>query len=169
MTGKKLLIVGAGGFAPEVEEIACMNGYDEVAFLDDHPEKARCAPVIGSMADISKFSSEYEEAIVALGNNQNRLRLHKQLLENGYRVPVLIHSTAYVSKDSRIAPGCIIRAHAVVSRSVKLEQAVILNVGALVDHHCEIGEGSHILMGAVVRNEIKLPPLTWISSNEVAE
>ena len=166
---KKLLIVGAGGFAPEAEEIARLNGYTRIAFLDDHPQQARCAPVIGCMEDIPRLSQEYEEAIVALGNNQSRLALHKCLVDCGYRTPILIHPMAYVSPDSQVAPGCIIRAQAVVSRYAKLGQAVILNVGALVDHHCEIGEGSHILMGAVVRNEIRLPALTWLSSNHVAE
>ncbi len=166
---KRLLIVGAGGFATEVEEIARLNGYSDIVFLDDQPQKTRCAPVIGGTGDIPLFPDQYHEAIVALGNNQNRLRLHRELLANGYQVPSLIHPTAYVSPDSEIAPGCIIRTHAVVSRFVKLNHAVILNVGALVDHHCEIGEGSHILMGAVVRNEIKLPYFTWLSSNQVAE
>ena len=32
---KSLLIVGAGNFPPEVEELARLNGYDDFAFVDD--------------------------------------------------------------------------------------------------------------------------------------
>jgi beta-phosphoglucomutase-like phosphatase (HAD superfamily) len=52
---------------------------------------------------------------------------------------------------------------------VKLGLATILNVGALIDHDVEIGEGSHILMGAVVRNMVKLPALSRVESNQVVE
>jgi UDP-3-O-[3-hydroxymyristoyl] glucosamine N-acyltransferase len=104
-----------------------------------------------------------------VGNNQNRLLQTKVLQDAGYNIPALIHPTAYVSPDAEIAPGCIIRAKVVVSRYVKLGLATILNVGALIDHDVEIGEGSHILMGAVVRNMVKLPAMSRVESNQVVE
>ena len=161
---KSLLIVGAGSFAPEVEELARLLDYDEIAFLDDNLDAAYCQPVIGTMSDIEKICGRFNAAIVALGKNADRMKYHNMLKHCGYTISTLIHPTAYVSPDAIIAPGCIIRAKAVVSRYVKLGEACILNVGALVDHHVEIGDGCHILMGAVVRNKVKLPPLTWVES-----
>jgi acetyltransferase-like isoleucine patch superfamily enzyme len=165
---KRLLIVGAGNFAPEVEELARINGYTDFAYVDDNPQ-ARCQPVIGPLTMLPTYKGDYPDAIVALGNNMNRLLQTKVLLEDGYNVPTLIHPSAYVSPDAEIAPGCIIRAHCVVSRYVKLGMATILNVGALIDHDVEIGEGSHILMGAVVRNMVKLKPMSRVESNQVVE
>lgn len=165
---KSLLIVGAGNFPPEVEELARLRGYDRFAYVDDNPE-ARCQPVIGPLDLLLTFREDYTDAIVAFGNNANRLQQTKVLQDAGYNVPALIHPTAYVSPDAEIAPGCIIRAHCVVSRFVKLGLATILNVGALIDHDVEIGEGSHILMGAVVRNMVKLPPMSRVESNQVVE
>ena len=49
---KPLLIIGAGSFASEVEEMARLLGYSAIAFLDDHPDCARCSPVVGNMDDI---------------------------------------------------------------------------------------------------------------------
>lgn len=165
---KTLLIVGAGNFPPEVEELARLCGYDDFAFVDDNP-KARCQPVIGPLSYLPAYKKDFSDAIVAFGNNNNRLLQSKVLVKAEYYIPTLIHPTAYVSPDAKIAPGCIIRAHCVVSRYVKLGLATILNVGALIDHDVEIGEGSHILMGAVVRNMVKLPPMSRIESNQVVE
>jgi UDP-3-O-[3-hydroxymyristoyl] glucosamine N-acyltransferase len=159
-----LLIIGAGSFSPEVEELASLVGYNDIAFLDDNPTAAYCSPVIGTTADIEKFRSQYDTAIVALGNNNTRIKYHEELKRCGYTIPVLIHPTAYVSPTATISPGCIIRAKAVVSRDVKIGEATILNVGALLDHHVEIGYGCHILMGAVVRNKAKVEPLTRVES-----
>lgn len=52
-----LLIIGAGSFSPEVEELASLVGYNDIAFLDDNPTAAYCSPVIGTTADIEKFRS----------------------------------------------------------------------------------------------------------------
>ena len=159
-----LLVVGAGSFSTEVEELARLLGYEDVAFLDDDPFAAYSRPVIGTTAEIEKWRAYYPAAITALGNNEHRIRYHGLLLSCGYHVPALIHPTAYVSADAVVAPGCIIREKAVVSRYAKLGEACILNVGALVDHHVELGYGCHILMGAVIRNQAKVAPLTRVES-----
>jgi len=165
---KSLLIIGAGNFPPEVEELARLNGYERFAYLDDNPD-ARCQPVIGGLKSVADHVADYPDAIVAFGNNQRRLEMTKELMDAGYNIPVLTHPTSYVSPDAEIEPGCIIRAHCVVSRYVKLGMATILNVGTLIDHDVEIGEGSHILMSAVVRNMVKLPALSRVESNQVVE
>lgn len=166
---KSLLIIGAGSFSPEVDELARLLGDTDIAFLDDNPDKAMSKPVIGTCSQIAEMREKYDTAIVALGNNKNRMEYHQMLKENGYAIPTLIHPTAYISPDAEIAEGCIIRAKCVVSRYVKLGEATILNVGALIDHHVEIGAGCHILMGAVVRNMAKVKPLTRMESLALIE
>ncbi len=166
---KPLLIIGAGSFASEVEEMARLLGYSAIAFLDDHQDRARCSPVVGNMDDIVTMKARYTEAIVALGNNEDRMKYHNIIKSAGFTVSVLIHPTAYVSPDAVLSPGCIVRAKAVVSRYARLGDACIINVGGLIDHDCVLGNGCHILMGAVVRNEVTLPEKTWIGANQVAE
>ena len=166
---KSLLIIGAGSFSPEVDELARLHGCTDIAFLDDNPDKAMSKPVIGTCSQIAEMREKYDTAIVALGNNKNRMKYHQILKENGYSIPTLIHPTAYISPDAEIPEGCIVRAKCVVSRYVKLGEATILNVGALIDHHVEIGAGCHILMGAVVRNMAKVEPLTRVESLSLVE
>ena len=50
-----LLIIGAGSFSPEVEELAGLLGYTDFAFLDDNPSTVYCSPVIGTTADIASL------------------------------------------------------------------------------------------------------------------
>lgn len=169
MLGKKttmntLLIIGAGTFSTEVEELARLQGYTDIAFLDDKAPSA-----IGTMQDIGKVRDRFDTAIVALGNNENRKRYHKDLRLHNYNIPILIHPTAYVSPDAILSPGCIVRTHAVVSRYVRLGEGVIVNIGALIDHQCEIGAFSHIMMGAVIRGNAKIGELSWVKANDVVE
>lgn len=136
---KQLLIIGAGGFAVEVDELARWLGYCDLAFLDDNPDRARCSPLVGGMDDIVTMKDRYPESIVALGNNDARMKYHSILKNTGFTVPVLIHPTAYVSPDAVLSPGCIVRAKAVVSRFARLGEACIINVGGMIDHDCVLG------------------------------
>ncbi|MGN0743564.1 MAG: hypothetical protein ACI4L8_12995 [Candidatus Fimadaptatus sp.] len=165
----KLLIVGGGSFATEVEELARLVGYDEIAFLDDDAAHAQARPVIGSMQELEKYRAQYDHAIVALGNNSNRMRYHEMLESMQYHIPALIHPTAYVSPDAQLAPGCIVRTFAVVGRYAQLGKATILNIGAKVDHHCIIGEGCHLLINAVVRASRTVEPLTWVEAGRIIQ
>lgn len=165
----KLLIIGAGSFSTEVEEMARLSGYEEIAFLDDNPHKALAHPVIGSLNDIKKCRSQYDSSIVALGNNVKRMECHMILEECGYNIPVLIHPNAYVSPDAKLSPGCIVRVFAVIGRYAEIGKATILNIGAKVDHHCVIGEGSHLLINSVVRASKTVNPLSWVSAGQVIE
>lgn len=161
-----LLIIGAGSFSTEIEELARLQGITDISFLDD---KASSPSVIGTMQDIGRVRDQFDTGIVALGNNENRRKYHEELLLHNYNIPILIHPTAYVSPDAILSLGCIVRAHAVVSRYVKLGDGVIVNIGALIDHHCEIGAFSHIMMGAVIRGNAKIGELSWVKANEVVE
>lgn len=164
-----LLIIGAGSFSTEIEEMARLIGYTDIAFVDDHPEKAVSNPVIGKMNEIAALRSQYDNAIVALGNNINRLKFHNILEENNFNIPVLIHPMAYVSPDAKLAPGCIIRTFAVVGRYAELGKASILNIGAKVDHHCVIGDACHLLINSVVRGSKHVEPLTWLDTGQVIQ
>ena len=121
------------------------------------------------MSQIEALRGTYDTALVALGNNEKRRELHAELQRCGYRIPTLVHPTAFVSPDAELSAGCIIRTRAVVSRYVRLGEGVIVNVGALIDHDCEVGAFTHVLMGAVIRNSVTVPPGTWIRANEVVE
>lgn len=165
----ELLILGAGGFATEVEELARSLGYNNIAFLDDSPDKARCSPIIGKMEDCALLKKTYKNAIVALGDNAQRCFWHKKLETLGYLVPSLISSCSYVSPNAVISKGCIIRQFCVVGRNVRLGSATILNIGVKVDHDCSIGDFSHLLIGSVARGCISLPPFTLVNANEVRQ
>ena len=169
---RKLLIIGAGGLGQDVAEMAQMTSrYTRIAFLDDQPtpEKERQYPIVGRVDQLAEFVGQYDFAIAAVGNNQYRMQMHQRIKELGFEIPILIHPTAIVHPLALLAPGDIIRAMCFVSSGVDIRESVLLNIGCKIDHNCVIGEGSHIPMGAVVRNEVTVPPMSHYKSNAVIE
>ena len=112
-----LLIVGGGGHAKVVAETALASGIaTTLAFLDD-----RCAswcpppsllgwPVIGPLVLSLKpeTTTQYDAAVVAIGNAATRLHWIQQLQDVGYHLPVLIHPTAWVSPSAQLGPASVV-------------------------------------------------------------
>jgi UDP-N-acetylbacillosamine N-acetyltransferase len=160
---KNLLILGAGGHGRVVKETAVsMESFDKIDFLDDKSTLA-----IGKLKDFKNFANNYTYAFVAFGNNVQRMKWVEELIESGFRIPVLIDPTAHISPSASIDKGSIVCAKAVIHTKVIIEKGCIISIGALIDHDCVIGRGSHINSGAIVKAGSKVAQLKKLDSGMV--
>lgn len=144
--GKSLLIIGAGGHGKVVAEVAAACGYENISFLDDNSTEA-----IGKINELVGFRNQFGTAFVGIGNNQFRDELIKKLTELGFRLPVLIHPTAYVSKTATIAEGTVVEPMATVNTNAVIGKGCIVSVGAIVDHDSVLETCVHVNAGAIVK------------------
>lgn len=164
---EKLLILGAGGHGKVVAEAAKLEGkYHEIAFLDDGNLKSALGyPIIGCINDYKILKDKYRHAFVAIGNNKIRLNLIKDLINEGYIVPKIIHPKAIVSEYSNIGIGTVILAGSVVNVDTEIGKGCILNINSTLDHDSIIKDGCHISSGAVIRSMVKVKKLSTIKAN----
>ena len=163
----QLYILGAGEFSYCVAELAMATGkYDAVHFLDDDTGKDN---VVGSIGEIDRFVSEGSEFVVAIGNNEVRMRLLAALEAAHASVAVLIHPRAHVSDSARLQPGTIVMPMAVVNSNTAIGRGCIVDCGTIIDHNCEIGDGIHFRPGAIVRPRTILESGTIVSAGEVVD
>ncbi|APC41950.1 acetyltransferase [Clostridium estertheticum] len=167
-----LLIIGAGGHGRVVLETAELEGrWDNIRFLDDRTDVEMVLDhrIIGKMDDYKRNSKKYEYAIVCIGNNEKRLGLIKEILKVGYKVPVIIHPKASVSKYSNVGYGSVILAGVVINTGAKIGMGCIININSSVDHDCEVYDGVHVCSGAVVRSTCKIGGLSYIGAGAVVK
>lgn len=162
---RRLLIIGAGGHGKVVAETAELEGkWDEIAFLDDRGVTALSYRIIGKLNEYERFVGEYEYAIVCLGDNEKRLELIHKILKAGYKVPVIVHPKAWVSKYSEIGAGCVILAGAVVNTGARIGRGCIVNINSCIDHDSTVSDGVHVCSGAVVRSMCRIGSLSYIGA-----
>lgn len=160
--GKNLIILGAGGFASTVRDVAEQLGYEIIAMLDDK--------LLGfELSNFSSYISQTTEFITAFGNNELRLKWIEEIEKYGGKLATLIHPTAYVSPRVSIGEGTVILPNAVVNTGVELGRGCILNLGCIVDHDCVIEEGVHICLGAIVKGENKINRCEKVEAGMVIE
>lgn len=157
-----LLIIGAGGHGKVVAEVAEDCGYEKIAFLDDNK-----SDVLGKTDDIEKFKDQFEYGFVGIGNNKFRGELIERLEKAGYRIPVLIHPTAYVSKTAKIGKGTVVEPKAIVNTNTIVGKGCIIQAGAIVDHDVVLGESVHVNAGSIVKGGAKVEAYTKLEAGEV--
>ncbi|QQF52133.1 UDP-N-acetylbacillosamine N-acetyltransferase [Campylobacter fetus] len=153
---KKIYIYGHSGHGKVVSEIAKLNGYGEIIFLDDASE--------------FKFKKELpkHDIIIAIGNARIRHKLQTMVLQNGFNVVNLIHPNAAISQSAKFGKGIVVMANAVVNANVILEDGVIINSGAIIDHDCFIGEFAHICPGVSLAGNVSVGKFSWIGIGSCA-
>lgn len=142
----KLLIIGAGGHGKVIRELAESTGvYDAIDFIDDNSVTA-----IGRVDDLEKFRSKYQNALVSIGNNELRAKLYKKIVELGYEIPILIHSTAYISESCQIGRGTVVEPKAIINSNVLIGEGCIISPGTIIDHDVVLGEYVHANSGSII-------------------
>ncbi len=161
----RLVILGAGGYGKTVADIAWQSGaYAQIQFLDDNSPKA-----VGKCADFVRLVDDETVFYPAFGNNDGRVNWLKRLTDAGCKIPILIHSTAYVSPTAVLHPGTVVLPMAVVSTDCIIHEGCIINCGAMVDHGCMLEAGVHVCLNAVVKAENRIPRCTKIEAGQIVE
>lgn len=159
---KRLIILGAGGHGRVVADIAEQQGFSDIAFVDDTATLGQSNlhwKVIGrSIIGLpGKFS-----AFVAIGNNSVRMEKLAALAVAQIEVPILVHTSAVVSKYAAIGAGTVVMPNVVINAGARLGQGVIANSGCTIDHDCFIGDGAHISPGANLAGGVSVGDRSWI-------
>jgi UDP-N-acetylbacillosamine N-acetyltransferase len=164
---KRLLILGAGGYGRTIADMASQMGeYDQISFLDDNSSAEN---ILGTCEDVFRFPDDQTAVYPAFGSGELRMKWLRRLEEAGFRVPALIHPSAYVSPTAVIGTGTMVLPMAVVNTGVTVMEGCILNIGTLVDHDCVIEAGCHLAPGAIVKAENRIPSGMKVESGTVIE
>jgi len=162
---KKLLILGAGGHGKVVAEIASlMKQWDEIAFLDDNKElkEVNGYKVIDGLRNYKLYKEEYENVFVAIGNNKFRIDLIENLLEEGFKIPVLIHPFTAISSNVQINKGTVVMSGAVINTNTVIGKGCIINTSSSIDHDCTLEDGVHISPGVHIGGTVNIGKCTWV-------
>lgn len=170
---QQLIIIGASGHGKVVADIAKLNGYTEIVFLDDAEGIKNCSiySVVGTTEELGRYPDA--EFVVAIGNPQIRRRLQEKIRENGLRLATLIHPAAVVGTNVVIGEGTVVMAGAVINPDAVIGSGCIINTCSSVDHDCNVSDYVHVAVGSHVAGTVHIGENTWIGagatvSNNVA-
>lgn len=159
----KIIIIGASGHGKVVGDIANLNGYKEILFLDDNSLKKTNGKykVVGTTKDIGAYAEEYD-FIVGIGNNLIRKRITDELYKSGIKQISLIHPTAVIDETVSIGKGTVVMANAVINADSIIGNSCIINTAAAIDHDCVIKDYVHISPGVHIAGTVQIGEESWL-------
>lgn len=162
MSGKRIVVYGAGGHGKVVADILLASGVSTLlGFIDDDERRAGSSvlnmTVLGG-ADWLKREAARGEVAVALGVGDNSLResVSKRCAALGVEILTLVHPDATVSRWASLGAGTVVMAGARINPAASLGRAVIVNTGAVVEHDVVVGDYAHLSPNAVMGGAARL-------------
>ncbi len=184
-----VVILGAGGHAKVVAEIAQSLGRKIVAVVDPNPSAGRFldVPLFATWADYAAGGAPDAQAVIAVGDNALRARIAAEIESQSpaQKFAVLVHPSAVVAESAVLGAGTVVMAGAVVNAAAAIGRHVIINTLASVDHdnrlgdfvsvapraalagNVRVGHGTAIGIGAVVANDLTIGEDTIIGAGSV--
>lgn len=158
----KLLIVVSKRYGDYVKEIAeSMGCFETISFVDNDRQDA-----IGRLDELSSFYPEYNCAIAACDDGEERLMWNKKL-EELFNVPVLFHKDSTISPSSSLLPGSIVEPRAVIGCQTTIGSSTVVGAGSIVEPYCIIGDGSTLKSGTIVKSTSIVGSNTTIQQGSV--
>lgn len=154
-----LLIVGAGGSGRCCLDIALeMNCFNNIAFIDDIlvGNMVNEKRVIGKINDMEKLICNYDCIAVSIGDCVFRKKTILKAKQIGYKLPLLISKSSYISPKSTILEGTI------VFPNVTIEANSIIGVGCIITSNCVINHDSSLSDFILVNTLSVVRPLCQI-------
>lgn len=161
---KKLLIIGAGGFAKSIIESINHTEFELVGFIDTYKQGYHQGyPIVAN--DINEIENP-KDYIYFIGVGDPKYRFHFLLLLKEYNLPLMniIDSTALLSRNVELGEGIYIGKMCIVNSDTKLSDGVVINTRSLIEHGNQIGVCSNISTNVVLNGDVNVGEQTFIGS-----
>ncbi len=157
----RLAIIGAGGHGKVIADIARLNGYTNIVFLDDDLNIKECSgyPIIGKCELAETIEADI---IVGIGNPEIRKIIQENV--SSHKLVTLVHPNAVVAKGVDIGAGTVVMAGVVVNPGARIGCGCIINTCSSIDHDCKIGNYVHVAVGSHICGTVVIGDETWVGA-----
>ena len=153
-----IIIVGAGGHAISVTNVALSCGMSVVAYVDDNKAggKVLDIPVITKQQCIDTYKTA--NFAIAIGDNLVRERVYNEykLELPNCKFPPLIHQSAVIGINSKVGDGAVIMPQTNVGPNSEVGVFCILNTSSSIDHDSDMQSFSSIAPKVVTGGNVKI-------------
>ena len=166
---KKLIIVGAGGYAKSVLDSVDHMNFEMAGYIDDIKEKGvyhQGYPVLGNTIDCIE-NPETFVYFVAIGNKSKRKLWFDRLKERNLSLINVIDKSAIVSHAATLGEGCFIGKLAILNHGSSVGDNCVINTRALIEHGCCIKDHVNISTNSTLNGDVICENGSFIGSGTV--
>jgi sugar O-acyltransferase (sialic acid O-acetyltransferase NeuD family) len=160
----QLLVIGSSRHASVLIDAIQLDGaYEVIGYLDDTVPVGTVRmgySVLGELKNAASVCADrvIDHAVVAIGDNWQRRKVHLDLLERcpDLKFPIVRHPSAIVAASAAIGKGAVVLAGSHVGPGSRIGEFCILNTGSSVDHDCAMANFSSIAPGVFMGGLVQI-------------
>ena len=164
MTAKKLIILGFGGHARSVADVALACGYLDLLFVDSNAVPGESFLGYPVVQEFGHLDDSWCDAFAASGDGRQRREQCLTIARAGLQLVTLIAPSASVGAGSVIGPGCTVGHHAHIGPMAKIGRACIINTGAVVEHESRVGGYAHVSVNSTIAGRSELGAFSMLGA-----
>lgn len=161
----KTIVVGAGGHAVSVANIALSCGQSIIGFVDDN----RCNDSLLGLPifNLETCKKKYSQFsyVIGIGDNAVRKRIAMELkcIFPQAKFPNLIHRSATIGVRSYIGQGTVVMPQANIGPKSTIGDFCIINTSGSLDHDCVVGDFGSIAPGVITGGNVHIGNCSAVS------
>lgn len=159
-----VVILGAGGHAKVVIDVFRSAGIRvERCLVPGGSGEISGIPIVDEAEGLDELrSARSHRAFIAVGDNDVRHRLGRELRSAGVEFANAISPSAYLAADVVLGTGILIAPQVVVNAASVIGNDVILNTSSSVDHDSRIGAAAHIAPGSHLAGSVQIGERSFV-------
>jgi len=163
---RRLVILGAGGHARAVADVAVEAGWLVAGFTDRTagPDVLGGDDVLAQLARTGRVNG----GVVGVGNSAmaRRAPLFELIRSVGLDAPALVHPRAVVARSCRLGAGAVVFA-ATLGAGVQVGANAVCYSGVVAEHDCRIGEHAYLSPGVILSGSVTVEPGAFVGAGAV--
>ena len=160
-----LIIIGAGGHAVSVTNVALSCGYSVIAYVENDKKESFLLgrPIISTDACYRSYPNH--NYCVAIGDNSVRERLVDDLKAAlpDAKFPTVVHKSSVIGLASEVGSGTVVMPNANIGPNSKVGSFCIVNTNSSIDHDCSMKDFSSIAPGVITGGNVVIGKRSAIS------
>ena len=165
---RRVLVLGAGGHARAVAEVARAAGWTVAGFTDLAPDRRR-PHILGRDDDVPQLIRRHRLDGVLVGIGNTSLVRRAELFQ-AFRTsiaPALAHPRAIVARSASLDAGAVIFPGVILGAGVAIGANAVLYSGAIVEHDSRIGAHAYLSPGAVLSGSVTVEDGAFVGAGAV--
>lgn len=146
-----------------------LKGWNVAGFVDDKIEEGLAVEGVRvfSFEKILKVKKQIPFAVAGIGDNKRRADAYYRLREAGFKIPALVHPSAYVSEDAHIGRGTVVCPGVIIWTKARVGENCIINTGAILEHDNVIEDHVHVASGAKFGGKVRIKQFVLAGTGSV--
>lgn len=145
-----LVILGFGGHARSVADVALDSGIQQLCFVDENARPNERFLTFAVQREWPDNLPEGWAVIAASGDGVRREAQGAEVLARGWALATVVAKSATLCIGVQVGEGSFVGRHAHIGPMAKVGQGCIINTAAIIEHESVVGDFTHVSVNTTV-------------------